>query len=658
MSELLLNLSVIFTVVVALVWLLLRVHLPGIVGLIIAGIVIGPFGLKLLQDPTQINLLSQLGIILLMFSVGLDFNRERLLELRRASGIGLFQLAFCIVIVFFGAYFLFDMTWQKSLLLGFLVSHTSSTLMLKIHSERGEVSTAPSRLGLGVSITQDLASVPMLVVLPLIAFGGGIQEVSLTSNKVLEGIGTLIITVVVLYKIVPKILFYIVQRRSRELFLFFLMLVCLSTSLATHLIGLSAALGAFIAGLALAGSHFSHQIHAEVSPLRDVLVSLFFISVGMLLDVSSLSEHFLIYAPVLVGVLFIKFFSGFIPVLLWGYPLRVATLTGVALSQIGEFSFVLALVGLSTNLITFVDYQIFIITAVISMLLSPFLIGASEGLFTLLNRLPFPHGLKQGRSWLKESPDDLSNISDHVIIAGYGLNGQNLAAALESLNLPYAVTELDPEVVVSAQLAGKKVYYGDCTRPDMLRRLQVSKARVFVVAISDPEATRRAVQVARNESATLHIIVRTQYVHEIEPLLSIGANKVIPEELEASLEMLDRALHEYQIPRRTVDEAIIAFRGDYLRENSPELLSPALLEGLSLSLEIETVMIKKGDAAIGQTLKELALPSRTGVVILAIRKADEVMTSPSADYKIIENDQVILVGKHRQLLEALDLLEG
>lgn len=659
MEVLLPKIGIVFLLVTATVGLFHRFRIPGIVGLVIAGVIVGPHGLGILEDRTHIALLSEFGIILLMFSIGLDFDQDRLLELRRSAGIGFFQIGICIACVMLAYPLLFEGDWRVAMVFGFLVSHTSSTLMLKIYGERGEISTAPARLGVGVSITQDLASVPMLITLPLLAYGGSLDGVLLNpkilhSGAILAGMGG------VARWGVPPLLRLVVQSRSRELILFFLILVCLGASWATYAAGLSAALGAFIAGLALARSHFSHQIHAEVSPLRDLLVSLFFISVGMLVNTGSLVTYAPIYLPALSIILIIKFVSGFAPVLTWGYPLRIATEAGVAIAQVGEFSLVLVLVSLSLGLIDDVAYQVFTIIAVLSMLLNPFLIGWAPRLFRFLHRLPMPRSLKEGRMAIKESTDDLASLRGHVLIAGYGLNGRNLARALKSLDIPYAAAELAPESVAKASADGERVYYGDCTRPDMLRRLQIEHARVFVVAISDQQATRRAVQVARQESAAVHIIVRTRYVYDIEHLLAIGANEVIPEEFETSLEILARTLHEYQVPRRSIDQAILRFRsGAYeaLRRNAPLSENRSLLEGLSLALEIETARVRTGHFAAGKTLRDLALPSKTGVVILAIRKGDEVITGPAADYAVAESDMLILVGMHEQLVNALDILE-
>ncbi|MBK9262121.1 MAG: NAD-binding protein [Polyangiaceae bacterium] len=379
----------------------------------------------------------------------------------------------------------------------------------------------------------------------------------------------------------------------------------------------------------------------------------------MLVNTGSLLTYAHVYVPALLIILIIKFVSGFAPVLAWGYP-RIATEAGAAIAQVGEFSLVLLLVSRSLGLIDDVAYQVFTIIAVLSMLVNPFLIGAAPRFFGLLHRLPMPRSVREGRLATKEVSDDLANLRDHVLIAGYGLNGRNLARALESLDIPYAAAELGPEAVAAAYAAGEKVYYGDCTRPDVLRRLGIERARVFVVAISDPQATRRAVQVARQESATVHIIVRTRYVFEIEHLLAIGANEVIPEEFETSLEILARTLHEYQVPTRTVDQAILRFRSDAyqaLRQSAPLSENRSILEGLSLALEIETVRIRATDFATGKTLRDLALPSKTRVVILAIRKGDEVITTPAADYAVADGDMLILVGTHEQLVNALDLLE-
>jgi monovalent cation:H+ antiporter-2, CPA2 family len=319
-----------------------HLRLPAVVGLLVSGVLLGPQVLGALTEPDQINQLAEVGIVLLMFSIGLDFTPERTAEFRRAAAMGVVQMVICIAVTA-AALTAFVGRFAEAVFLGFLVAHTSSTLMLKLFLDRGELATPQVRLGLGISITQDLSAVPMLLAIPMLAGRGGTTaEFGLA---MLKAAGLLVVALAAGRWVVPRLLHAVMLTRSRELFLIALLILCLGTAWAAAAVGLSPALGAFLAGLAVARSEYGHQVLAEVAPFRDLLVSLFFISIGMLLDLGNLARFAVPAVAVVASVLLLKFVSGAVPVLAWGYPLRTAALVGLGIAQIGEFSFVLARTG-------------------------------------------------------------------------------------------------------------------------------------------------------------------------------------------------------------------------------------------------------------------------------------------------------------------------
>ena len=655
MEELLRDLVLIFLVAGAVLTAFHRLRLPVIVGLLITGVVIGPYGLGVVRDPEQVEVLANIGIILLMFSIGLDFTPERLRQLARAARLGAFQMLFCIVVTMIVAIAFVD-CWAEAVFLGFLVAHTSSTLMLKLFLDRGEFRTPQVRLGLGISIAQDLSVVPMLLLVPLMARGEWAAGAFLLD--ILRALAALAVALVLARWVVPYWMHHVMRTRSRELYLIFLVVVCLGTAWATLAVGLPVSLGAFLAGLAIAGTQYSDQTLAEVVPFRDLLVSLFFISIGMLLDVTGIWRFALPALPVIAAVLVVKFFSGFLPALLWGSPLRIATVVGLAMAQIGEFSFVLAHVGREEGLIGYDPFQFFVLVAIVTMLLNPFMVAAGPRVTQALSVLPWLRRL-EGRGVAHQHKEAPSR-ENHVVICGYGLNGRNMVRALEALNMPYAALELNPDTVREAQNRGEAVYYGDATRIEILHSVHLDSARVYVVAISDPKATRQTVQLARRENPGLHIIVRTRNLDEIGPLRELGADDVIAQEFETSLEILARTLHSYHLTRQNVEQTIQDIRGNAYRTfRGPSALPTdrKTLAELLPALAIETVSILDGSPAIDRTQAELDLRARTGSTVLAVQRERQLTTVPPPNYKLHVNDVLILAGTPRQVLDAVRMLE-
>lgn len=656
MEPLLRSLVLVFLVAGAVLHLFHRLRLPSIVGLLVAGVLIGPHGFGVLRERGQIESLAEIGILLLMFSIGLDFTRERLQELLYAAGIGTAQMLICIVVGALAAIAFVD-RGIEAVFLGFLLCHTSSTLMLKLFLDRGELSTPPVRLGLGISITQDLSVVLMLLAVPMMA--GGKLEVANLGLTLLRAAGVLAVAVALARWVIPLWMEHVIRSRSRELFLIFLIVVCLGTAWTTMVAGLSIGLGAFLAGLAIAESGYSHHTLSEVAPFRDLLISVFFISTGMLLDIGILAQSAWLAGTLLLAVIAIKFASGFVPVLGWGYPLRVATIVGMGIAQIGEFSFVLGYTGLQAGLISDNNYSVFLLVAVGSMIASPFLVSSSTNLAAGLVWVPALRRLDQRRPARETS--EQPPLENHLIIAGYGLNGRNLANALHTFGLPFAVLEMNPDNVQAAQRRGEPVFFGDCSRAEVLRKLHIDAARGMVLAISDAQATRQAVQIARHENPDLYIIVRTRYLTEIDVLKELGANDIIAEEFETSLEVLALALRLFQTPKAAIERAVERFRSDAyraLRSVLPSTERQQLLSAILPELEFETHELAENSPAVGKSLRDLDLRARTGATLLAVKRDSTLLTVPSAEFRMQKDDLLVLAGSSSQITDAVRTLVG
>lgn len=648
------NLVLLFLVAGGVLHLFHRLRLPSIVGLLVAGVLIGPHGIGVLEDRDRIETLAEIGVLLLMFSIGLDFTRERLHELVHAATIGTVQMLICIVATALAAATFVD-RWAEAIFLGFLVAHTSSALMLKLFLDRGESTSPPVRLGLGISITQDLSVVLMLLAVPIMA--GGELDWGDLGMMLLRVCGVFAVAVALARWIIPFWMEHVIRSRSRELFLIFLIVVCLGTAWATMLAGLSIGLGAFLAGLAIAESGYSHHTLSEVAPFRDLLISVFFISIGTLLDVGGLVHGAWLSSLLLIAVLVIKFVSGFVPVVIWGYPLRVATMVGAAIAQLGEFAFVLGHTGHQAELISDNLYTDFLLVGVASMIVNPFLVSGSSRLAQRLAHLPGLRRLDQ-REMVKSKYEE-PPLQDHVIIAGYGLNGRNLAAALQTVQLPFAVLDMNPNTVQAARRRGEPVFFGDCSRAEVLRKMHIHAARGLILAISDPKATRQAVQIARHENEQLEIIARTRYLAEIDVLRELGANAIVAEEFETSLEILTLALQLFGISNASIDRIVEGYRSNAyraLRGELPSIQRERLLDALVSEFDFETHQLADDAPAAGKSLRDLDLRARTGATLLAVRRDSALTAAPGADFQLQTGDILVLAGSGSQIADAIGVI--
>jgi CPA2 family monovalent cation:H+ antiporter-2 len=557
------DLVIVFAVAAAIVFAFGQFRLPSVVGLLVAGVLVGPYGLSLISDLHVVEVLAEIGVVVLLFTVGLEFSLSRLLVmLPTMARVGLPQIVGTTVLVTAATWWYLG-TLPQAVFAGMLVAMSSTAIVLKLLADRGETATPHGRIAIAVLLLQDLVVVAAMLAVPLLATAAGVDppaEAAAVSHggglfanpfaSVAAGLAVVVAVLAVGRLVVPRILHEVVRLRNRELFLMTIVLACLGTAAITAQAGLSLALGAFLAGLVLSESEYGHQAFTEVLPFRDTLASLFFVSVGMLLDIRFLADHAALVAATVLAIVVGKAAMTAVPALLAGYPPRTSLLAGAALAQVGEFSFVLGSRGAQAGLLGRDDYQTFLAAAVLTMAVTPLLAAALPGWLDRLSRSRWCGG------WLADQtpPTSRQELADHVIIAGFGLNGRNLAAALTECGVPFVVLELNPETVRRERAHGLDIHYGDCTRAAVLEHAGIARARAFVLAISDAASTRRSVRIARELAAGLRIIVRTEYVLEVEELRHLGADEVIPAEFETALALFDRVLAIYDVPAATVDD--------------------------------------------------------------------------------------------------------
>ncbi len=660
-SSALRDVIIIFSVSVAVVFLFQKLRLPSIAGFLVVGALVGPYGLNLISDIAQVQVLAEIGVMLLLFTIGLEFSLAKMKSSKALFVVGGPAQIFSVLLLFIGGSLLWDTDLNATIFWGFLVTLSSTAIVLKTLAERGEHDTLHGRSAIGILIFQDLAVVPMMLMTPLLGNqeSEGLGRILLTLGQSLALVCLVVIAARVL---VPKLLEHIVRTRSRELFILTIVVLGMGTAWLTSLIGLSLALGAFIAGLLISESEYSHQAFAEVLPFRDSFNSLFFVSIGMLMDPKVILEHPLLLVGMVGAIVIGKWATGAIAVLATGAPLRSAILAGVALAQVGEFSFILAQEGLKVGILDHAAYNLFLVVSVFTMISTPFLMQWSPKIARRAEALQRLNQWLPGRASLHVDIPPFTR-RDHVIVVGYGLNGRNLAQVLQGFGIPHVVLDISGEVVQQAIGTGVLIQYGDATNPTVLHQVHIQHAKVLVIATSDPFAMRRIVQLARHENPSIHIVVRTRYLKELKELQELGADEVVPEEFETSIEIARLVLQSFQTPQHVILEKVEQIRREgyaFLRHGSDP--DPVLHRrtdtrlDMEEAVEVETCRIDDDSPALGQPLNALGIQPRTGASVIALTRAGHTDPNPSDKTVLETGDIVVLLGTRDTIRRAIGLL--
>jgi CPA2 family monovalent cation:H+ antiporter-2 len=630
-----------------------KIKLPSVMGFLIAGILIGPHGLQLIGDLESVNHLAEIGVILLLFIIGLEFSLGHLVKnlsrILRAGGLQLGLTTLLVYLVLASQGF----SGNQSLVLGLLVALSSTAIVLKMITDRAEIDTIHGRLCIGVLLFQDVCVVPLMLIVPLLAQSGptGSVDLLLAMLKSLAAVGGIFFLSRLM---VPRALEAIARLGSKEHLTLFVILIIMGTGWVSEKMGLSLAMGAFIAGVILSESEYNHQIILDILPLKDYFASIFFISVGMLLQTDIFFNSPLTLLGLTLGVILLKAGVASIAALLVKTNIRISFIVGLRLAQIGEFSLILASLALDHQLLDNTLYQSFLIISILSMLIAPLLIqGSSRISIALFSRF--------GTVTREEGEGDaIQSLTDHVVIAGYGLVGRNLAKVLREINIPYMVIELDGELIKQALTEKAMVLYGDPTHRDTLNRARISDARVIVVSIPDAQATEQTVRLSRKLNSNLYIMVRTRFASQVEGLTHAGANQVIPEEFETSIEIFSRVLQEFRIPNNIIEQQVelvrlegySMFRGLSLNVESLKKFSTYLAASLSKSFQV-----MDSSWARNRRLQDIQLKENTGATLIAVVRNNQAQPHPEEAFEVEPGDTLILFGRHLQVDRALKYLE-
>jgi monovalent cation:H+ antiporter-2, CPA2 family len=550
--HLLQDLLVLFGIGIFTVVIFHRFSLPPVLGFLLTGIICGPFGFKFVESTHAVDFLAELGVVLLLFTIGIEFSFAKLKRLKRFLIFGgLLQVLLTTGAATVAA-MVFGMAWNVAVLIGMLVSLSSTALIIRLLDHRGELSRTHGLASISILIFQDLCIVPMVIAVPLLA--GAATDVTSILWLVGKAVIFVALSVGLARYLVPWLLDHVAYTRKREVFILSTMLLCLGTGWATSQVGLSMALGAFLAGLVISESDYSHQAMSDVLPFREVFTFLVFVSIGMLFDVRTLIHEPLLILGLVVSLVLVKalIMTGITMGL--GHSLRVALLTGFTLAQISEFSFVLAKIGLQEKLLDSHTNQVFLAVAILSMAVTPGLPALARLISDwTLKYLPESW---QGRD--SATLTDEEKLKDHVIIVGYGLTGQVLEQALRAQKIPHTVIEHDPEVVAKNRKLEVPIFYGDAVSESVLEHANLQHARMLAITTADAHIAELVAKTARRFNAQMQIIARTRDVESVKRLRDAGIDIVVAEELGGATEVTKSVLRGVELADDRIDCCVSA----------------------------------------------------------------------------------------------------
>ncbi len=636
--------DLVLTYAVGLVFIvgLARARVPAIVAMMLAGIAAGPWGLRIISTPEEVEELAEIGIVLLLFAVGLDFSLTAMRQIWRTVVIaGTLQLAGTVAAVA-----LLAVTQGASVplavFIGLFVALSSTAIVLQGLAARNELSAPHGRLAVGVLLLQDLAIVVLLLLVPILS-----GKTSLSAVPMAVGRAMLAIAVVAGASrlVLPLLLRFVTASGRREAFPLAIMLASVGSAWLSTLVGLSMAVGAFLAGLMLAESEYHHQAYAEIRPVRDVLSGLFFISLGMLLDVPEVFSHLATVIGIATVIIVIKAVVATGALLVTATPFRIAVIAGMGLAQVGEFSFIVGRAGLDSGLLPPELWQLLLGASILTMALTPPLIAIAPAVAAMLR--------SRGAA-ISDVAETIPSMSGHVIIFGFGVGGQLVARAMREIGVPYLILELNGATVRRMRAEGERIFYGDATSPESLHAAGIESASAIVSLLSDPDAALRMTAMARAITPGLPIIVRTRYRGEAERLLHRGATVAVAEEMEASLEVLAQLLARMHVAGNVIEALLDVFRRESVAIRplrAPRSLPEALPEALG-RLPVATHLIEPGHWAVGHTLAETNLRADTGATVLAIQSGSEYAAVLSPDRSLAAGDILYLVGDDSDILLA------
>lgn len=659
------ELAIVAAVAVAVTVLLSKLKLPTVAGLLSAGALLGPYGLGLASSVKSIEVLAEVGVVLLLFSIGLEFSLARLRDIFRQVALGGFlQVGLTTALATAIAVALGE-PLGRGVLYGFVFALSSTAVVLRALAERRELDAPHGRFIVGTLIFQDLCVVPMVLVVPMLAAPGSAGDAMSSIGIAMGKAAAVVIAVVVVSRfVVPKVLGWVDASKSREVFLLAILGLCIGTAWLTSLAGLSLALGAFLGGMVVADTEYGHRAMGDILPLRDAFVSVFFVSLGMLFDVRVVAAQPMLVLALLAGFLLVKGALATLAAMAMRFPARVAWLAGVGLAQFGEFGFVLTRMAQDAGVLDAAAAAPLLAAGIGSMFLTPLLVRAAphitagERLLAPLERLIGVRSIDEA-DHNERGDEGHRTLAGHVIIVGYGLAGRFAAQTLQRSEVPFVVLELSAELVRKGKEQGLPVYYGDATSEEALRHAHVERARQVVLLMNDQQAAQRVVDTVKRVSPGMPILMRTRYLAERSALVELGARDVVAEEVEGAIEIIFRLLRAIELPRNVIDERIHEVRAATQTSERKQTVPRNRLSEVSglADLKIEHALVRAGSAVCGASPVSLRLRSETGALVVGVRRGQQLLERPDPAEPFLAGDDVYFVGTGEALRLALELFE-
>lgn len=645
-----------------------RLRIPPIVIYLFGGICIGPQALGIVQSEKEVHVLAEIGVVLLLFTIGLEFSLQKLIRLRRFVFLagGLQVAATAAVVWLAGRFFGFSNAW--SLAVGCIVALSSTVIVMKTLSEQKQATSPHGKIAIGILLFQDLCLLPMMLLFDVIATlepggGGNPIDALLDVGIAMAGIGILLAVGMFL---LPHLFRLVAATASRELFVLAVLMVVFGTAFAAGQFGVSLALGAFVAGITVSETEYSEQIIADAIPMRDSLSALFFISMGMYIVPQFVWNHLLIVLGAALVSMILKLLVSLLVIFLTGANLRTSLVAALSLAQIGEFSLILALRAGTGGLLDNDQYQTIISASVVTMALTPFMVRFAEPIGYLLDDWFGIARIQLGRRSAEQDSEESRRTSGekqgrsgHIAIVGFGKIGVYLSHVLRAVGMRYTICEMNGRLFEEMRKEGHPGVFGDAGSSEILEAMHIHDASTLVISTGTPRSLDRIIRLARLMNPDLYIVVRTRYIAELDDVYAAGADDVVSEEMEASVEIFSLLLRRHHVPRSVVANQVAVIRNEKYGPLIGEKVSRSSFEELESVLaatSVESALITAEGA--GRSLRESKIFEETRLLVLGVLREGQVITSPRPDFTLNERDLVIVVGIHSDIDVALDLLKA
>ncbi len=637
---------ILFTAIVVIL-ILSKLKIPPVIGFLLTGIIIGPFSFGLVDSVGEIEVLAEIGVILLMFSIGLEFSVDKIKAMMKDFlFFGGLQVATCWLIFFIIINF-FGLTLTQSIVGGFILALSSTAIVLKLLQDNDEINSPPGLKMTGILLFQDVVIIPAMIFLPFVnQLGEG--ETGNIVTSLLIAVGGVILILLLSKYLLPFLFKVILKLRIPDLQTVTIFVFLFGVAFISYKLGISLAMGAFIVGIALSDTDYAHQINTDFVPSRHIFNSIFFISIGMFVNVSFFINNIpevLLFTIIIISV---KIFFITLLFIISRHPLSVGIITAFSLAHIGEFSFILLREAQEHEIFSSDTHQVFLSSAILSMFLIPVAIKTGK---SIAASGKFKTEIKKGE--VKKT------LSNHTIIAGYGINGRNISRILKLLDIPYEIIEMNPQTVSEYKLKGEPIRFGNIDHRDNLKHIGIEKASLLIIAINDIEAAKKSVGAARSLSSKVKIIVRVNYISQVETLYKGGADLVLSQDMETSLIFINHILKYYNIPDHVSRIQTNLLREEhysffYNKENRDHW-RVALLD--CIEQDNELFFVGSYSKFVSRKIEELEPWNMEGVNVIGVIRNSAVISKELSELKLEKFDTIIFSGFHKKVYEALHWME-